>query len=169
MTLSRSLVAVVLLAVASASAWAQLTEGEHDCQQTVVKQGAGFLDKKVKCLVACDKRSLKGKTMDGECEAPYAGKTLECVTKVEAKTLGIIVKQCGADCPRCYAGGNCTAFTNTLLAAVEAEVDIVVPLVRCDDSASADGLTGEAEGPPEGRPGASSSSTPRVPGEMPQG
>jgi hypothetical protein len=141
MTLPRALLAVIAIVAASAPSRAQLTEGEHDCQQAVVKQGASFLDKKIKCLVACDKRSLKGKATDAECTPPYAGKTLECVSKVEQKAIGAIVKACDPDCPRCYANGNCSAFAASLIGTAEAEVDSVAPVVRCDDSGSADGLT----------------------------
>ncbi len=141
MPFSQWLGMTLTLAVVAAPAWAQLTEDEHACQQAAAKQSATFLGKKIKCLIACDKRALKGKVPAGDCLPPFAGTTLECVDKAEAKALGGMAKTCAVDCPECYAGGDCGAQATALIAGIEAEVDFVAPFVRCDDAASPDGLT----------------------------
>ena len=145
MAFSHALGAVLTLVLVSAPAWGQLTENEQVCQQAVAKQAASFADKKIKCLIMCDKRALKGKAPNAECTPPYSGKTLDCVTKAESKAQEAVVKPCAPDCPECYADGDCTAFMSSVVSSIEAAVDGVVPLVRCDDSTSPDGLTkGEA-------------------------
>ncbi len=129
-----------LLMVLAGAATAQLTKDEAGCQQAANKQGATFLGKKIKCLVACDKQALKGKVPASDCLPPFGGRTVECVAKVEGKALEGIAKKCADDCPECYAGGDCAAFAGGLAAAIEAQVDLAVPLLACDDTASPDGL-----------------------------
>src|SRR5262245_14280120 len=133
--------AFTLVAVTAAPALGQLTKDEQACQQEASKQTATFLGKKIKCLVACDKRALKGKALGTDCLPPFGGQALECVGTAEAKARGSVAKKCALDCPECYAGGDCGAHAAALIGGVEAHVDAVIPIVRCDDSASPDGLT----------------------------
>lgn len=141
MARARWLGAAVLVVLTGAPLQAQLSKDEHACQQAAAKQSATFLGKRIKCLVTCDKRALKGKVPAGDCLPPFAGATRECLDTAEAKALEGVAKKCAADCPECYTGGNCAAHAAGLAAAIEAEVDFVVPLVRCDDATSPDGLT----------------------------
>lgn len=135
---SAALAVVTLAAAASA----QLTREEHACQQAVSKQAGTFLGKKIKCLVACDKRALGGKVPPGDCLPPFAGATAACVAKAEVKALEGMLKKCGADCPECYAGGgDCGLHAGALVGGIEQRVDLVVPVVVCDDTGSPDGLT----------------------------
>lgn len=141
MALARWLGTAVLLVATCGSARGQLSGDEHACQQAAVKQSAAILAKRIKCLVTCDKRALKGKVPATDCVPPFAGTTRECVDGVRAKALEGVAKKCAPDCPECYAGGDCAAHAAGLAGAIEAEVDFVVPLVRCDDGSSPDGLT----------------------------
>lgn len=131
--------ALVLLVAAVASA--APTREEAACQQQAARQLGTAAQKRIKCLVACDKQALKGKVPETNCLPPYAGPTRTCVDTVIAKAELAIAKKCDVDCPECWAGGDCDAHVPSLLSVVEATVDGVVPLVRCDDGASPDGLT----------------------------
>ncbi len=131
-------VALVLLATL---AHALPTKTESACQQQAARQLGTAALKRIKCLVACDKQALKGKVPATDCLPPYAGKTQVCVDTVIAKADLAIAKKCDLDCPECWSGGDCEAHVPTLLSLVETTVDGVVPLVRCDDAMSDDGLT----------------------------
>jgi hypothetical protein len=141
MALARWLAVSTVLLLVAAPVRGQLSKDELACQQAASKQAGTFLGKKIKCLVACDKQALKGKTPAASCLPPFGGTTLECVTKTATKALAGVAKACADDCPECYAGGDCDAGASALLAAIEARIDTVAPLVRCDDAASPDGLT----------------------------
>jgi hypothetical protein len=141
MMAARSVIAVTLVVLVGGSARAQLTPAEHACEQEASKQSGTFVAKKIKCLVACDKQALKGKVDVADCLAPFGGTTRDCVSKAEAKLTGGIAKKCALDCPECYADGDCDAAATALAAGIEADIDFVVPVVRCDDAASPDGLT----------------------------
>jgi hypothetical protein len=69
------------------------------------------------------------------------GRALACVDTAEMKALDGIAKKCTLDCPECYAAGDCAAHATALVGGIEAQIDFVAPIVRCDDSASSDGLT----------------------------
>lgn len=122
-----------------------LTETESTCQRAASKQLYGFAFKKIRCLVACDRKAVKGKVPPADCLPPFAGKTRACVDGAEAKAA-TAAKPCLLACPACYAGGDCAAHAVQTTALVEAAIDAVIPLVRCDDGASPDGLSaGEAK------------------------
>ena len=75
-----------------------------------------------------------------DCSPPFASEMGSCVTKAENKETGLIGSKCAEDCPECYADGDCSAFAIAEVASVEAEIDAMMPLIYCDDSASADAL-----------------------------
>ena len=141
MAFSQWLAATTVLTLAASPVPAQLTKEERVCQQAAAKQCPTFLGKKIKCLVGCDKQALKGKVPAADCLPPFGGKTLACVTTAATKALAGIAEKCADDCPECYAGGDCSTHASMLLAGIEAHVDLVAPLVGCDDAASPDGLT----------------------------
>jgi hypothetical protein len=132
---------VTALVLLAPLAHAVPTKEEAACQQQAARQLGTAALKRIKCLVACDKQALKGKVPATDCLPPYAGKTLTCVDTVVAKAELAIDKKCDVDCPECWSGGDCAAHVPSLLSLVETTVDGVVPLVRCDDGMSADGLT----------------------------
>lgn len=135
----RALVMLLLLSVGSVRA--ELTPAEQACELEASKQSGTFVAKKIKCLVACDKRALKGKVPVADCLPPFGGATRDCVATAEAKLTAGVAGKCARDCPECYAGGDCDAAAIGLATAIEAEIDFVVPFVRCDDAMSVDGLT----------------------------
>ena len=132
--------AALAFAVA-APALAQLTDDEHACQQAASKQSGTLAAKTIKCLVACDKQALKGKVPTTDCLPPLGGATLACADGARTKALDGIAKKCTLDCPECYAAGDCGAHAAALADDVGAEIAFVVPFVRCDNTASPDGLT----------------------------
>lgn len=142
----------------SAAVWAQtpgLTKEEAKCQQTMSKALGKFAMLKAKCLMKCDKDLQKGKAAQGDCEPPFdaTSKTDECVQRADEKARALITKKCatpetdkGQDaCPECYNGGGqgCETYRDQQVDNTEAQVDLFVPLVMCDDSASGDGLTSD--------------------------
>ncbi len=137
----RLLVVPVLLVLLATGAHAAPTKDEAACQQQAARQLGTAALKRIKCLVACDKQAQKGKVPGTDCLPPYAGATRTCVDVVGTKALGTIAKKCTLDCPECWSGGDCDAHTAGLLSTVTTVLDGVVPLVRCDDGASPDGLT----------------------------
>jgi hypothetical protein len=135
---------VLLLAhapLARATHVPDLTADEEKCQQALAGALGKFGAAKTKCLVKCDKGAAKGKNPEADCLSPFGGKTADCVAAAEEKAGAAVAKKCAADCPECYAGGDCTAHTASQLAAAEFAVDLGAAIVRCDDSSSTDGLT----------------------------
>jgi len=147
--------AVLLLASA---VWAQtpgLTKFEAKCQQTMSKALGKFAMLKAKCLMKCDKDLQKGNAAQGDCEPPFDGtsKTDECVQRADDKARALITKKCvtpetdkGQDsCPECYNGGGqgCETYRDEQVDNTEAQIDLFIPLVMCDDSGSGDGLTSD--------------------------
>jgi hypothetical protein len=136
-----------LLVFLAGVAVAAPTKEEAACQQQAARQLGTAALKRIKCLVACDKQSLKGKVPAANCLPPYAGATRTCVDTVIEKARIAIAKKCDLDCPECWSGGDCGTHVPGLLSLVESTIDGVVPLVVCDDSASPDGLSkAEAKG-----------------------
>jgi hypothetical protein len=133
--------AAALLLLLSSPAVAIPTKDEAACQQQAARQLGTAALKRIKCLVACDKRALKNKVPAADCLPPYGSKTRTCVDTVIAKARIAIDEKCDLDCPECWSGGDCAAHVPSLLSLVETTVDGVVPLVRCDDGLSDDGLT----------------------------
>jgi hypothetical protein len=111
---------------------------ELNCQRKTALAAGKFIALKEKCLVGCLKHASAGSEPASDCVPPYAGKTAECVARMESKTAAAEAK-CGA-CPACYSGGDCTADGLARVPGLEALVDGLVPQVFCDDSGSGDGL-----------------------------
>ncbi len=145
-------VAAGLLAglVLAPGAGAQLTKDESKCQTGGSNVIAKFVAAKQKCVTKCEAGARKGTNPATDCDPPYAGTTSTCINDpvkgAEAKAIAGFQKACSKDCPECYSGGDCTAEANTRVASTEAQVDLLVSVVYCDDSASPDQLTkGEAK------------------------
>jgi hypothetical protein len=132
---------LVLAATSSRPATAAPTPDELACQQATSKGVAAFVVKEIRCLVACDRRALRGKAQATDCLPPFAGAARACIDKAASKARERIAARCAADCPECYTGGDCAAHADGLLADAGATLAAVVAVVRCDDSASPDGLT----------------------------
>jgi hypothetical protein len=139
-------VAAGLLAglVATPVANAQLTKDESKCQTGGAGAIAKFVAAKQKCITKCEAGARKGTNPASDCSPPYAGTTSTCINDpikgAEAKALAAFAKACSKDCPECYSGGDCTTEANTRVASTETQVDLLVSVVYCDDSASPDGL-----------------------------
>jgi len=127
------------LLVASGVAWAQ-NQDEAKCQQGASLALGKFFKEKTKCAFKCQKKARKEINPVSDCSPPFAGEMASCVTTAENKETGLIGSKCAKDCPECYADGDCSAFAIAEVASVEAEIDAMIPLIYCDDSASADAL-----------------------------
>lgn len=136
-----SAAALLLVAVAAFPAAGQLTADEVVCQQAASRELRVFVQKKIRCLVACDRKALRDKVPATECLSPFAGDTRACVDKAATKALTKMATGCADDCPECYADGDCGPHAAAILAEASGAVDFVVPLVRCNDAGSPDGLT----------------------------
>ena len=127
-------------------AWAvhdsDVTNDESKCQIGTSLAIGKFITDKAKCLIKCNQGARKSLNPASDCSPPYAGATATCVGLAESKAESLEQSKCAKDCPECYTGGDCTADSTARVDDAEAQVDILVPLVFCDDSGSGDGLNG---------------------------
>jgi hypothetical protein len=133
------LIATLGVVAPRTSAAQALTKDECKCEANTAKAQAAFVNAKAKCLTKCQEFAISGKEPASDCTAPYAGITRACVDKAESKAV-LAENKC-KDCPECYAGGDCSTDAQTRTAGTEAQVDLLGPVVLCDDSASPDGLS----------------------------
>jgi hypothetical protein len=122
---------------------AEITNDEAKCQQRASLGLSKFMKKKWQCISQCERAALAGEIDPAECVPPYSGTAADCIINTaEPKARNKLTSgKCVADCPECYAGGDCAAFADSRVAALEGEIDILKGLVYCDDSGSPDGLT----------------------------
>jgi hypothetical protein len=146
--LPNTIVAGVLAATPSLiapSGWAahdpDVTDDESKCQLGTSLALGKFVTDKAKCITKCEQGARKALNPFTDCHAPFAGATLACVQRAESKAEGLEQSRCAKDCPECYTGGDCVADSAARVADAEAQVDLLTPLVFCDDSGSGDGLT----------------------------
>ena len=119
---------------------------EFKCMRGAAKAEAKFVGAKAKCVAKCLGNYWKGlfATPD-DCFPPYGGVTASCIheplkgaeSKFEAYMLKYCVLASGADCPECYAGGDCTVATSDRVQSVEGVVDSFVPGIACETSGAA--------------------------------
>jgi len=151
------LVGVASLALGSV-AMAQNHDGlnpaEFKCQAGVSKAGAKFTGSKAKCAMKCQGNAAKAVEPIGDCYAPYAGATADCIVhnnlkpgkSAEELYVAAIRKACDptvkvgskTDCPECYdAGGDCNQFANDRMGVNEGQVDTFGPGVFCKGQGNA--------------------------------
>lgn len=140
-----ALVAGVVLGLGLAPAQAQLSKDESKCQTGGAGAIAKFVGAKQKCITKCEAGARKGSNPATDCSPPYGGATATCINDplkgAEAKAVAAFQKACSKDCPECYSGGNCTTEANNRVTSTEAQIDALVSVIYCDDSASPDQLT----------------------------
>jgi hypothetical protein len=132
---------LVLGGIARATHTPDVTDDEAKCQLKTSLVIAKFVNKKAKCVDACQKRAFKNPSLLPDCSPPFGGSTFGCVTTAEGKSAGKIKSSCAKDCPECYSGGDCHTEADVKIAAAEAHVDALLADVFCDDTGSTDGLT----------------------------
>lgn len=120
---------------------ADVSDDEAKCQVGTSLAVGKFITEKAKCIIKCEQGARKAANSVTDCSTPYANATLTCVQLAETKAEGLEQSKCQKDCPECYTGGDCIADSNMRVADAEGQVDVLVPTVYCDDSASGDGLT----------------------------
>ena len=142
------MLAAAAMLVTAPMAFAQATDAEFKCEQSVSKFGAKFVSAKAKCVDKCLKNFWKGVVPESDCLPPYGGTTATaCIADTvnglkgaEDKFRTAIQKACdpgfkaGTDCPECYNGGDCTAggFAGDQVQNIENQVDSFVPGVACE-------------------------------------
>jgi len=140
-----SVLGLALVGLASRT-WAvhdpDVTNDESKCQIGTSLAIGKFITDKAKCVIKCEQGARKSLNPATDCDPPYAGATATCIGLAESKAESLEQSKCAKDCPECYTGGDCTADSSARVADAEAQVDLLVPLVFCDDSGSGDGLTG---------------------------
>ena len=140
-------VAGMFLATSAAAMCAPNTNDKLKCDNAMNKSLSKFIGSKQKCVTKCQANARTGKEPADDCIPPYGGPTLTCIADplkgAQAKAVAAIIKGCAKGCPNCYSGGDCATEANARVSGTEVQVDIFVPNVYCDDSASPDGLTKE--------------------------
>jgi hypothetical protein len=136
--------AVALATVASAQTYdPDISALDQKCVQATSKALVKFTGAKAKCGSKCIGNARKSLNPVSDCYAPYAGTTATCVYDpvkgAEAKNIAAIKKKCDevlypgkVDCPECYSGGDCDAYSGSRTSSTEAEIDVFGPLVWCD-------------------------------------
>src|SRR5207244_4192638 len=113
-----SLLATAPLALALAtSAGAQpfepdVTNSEFSCMRRVGDEAQDFVKKRLACVIRCTKNFWRGSVPESECVPPYAGKTLECITRYRGpqQRFADTVAGCSSSCPECWDPyGDCSA------------------------------------------------------------
>lgn len=113
----RSTLAPALLAAALAtSAGAQpfepdVTNSEFGCMRRVADEAQDFVKKRLACVIRCTKNFWRGAVPESECVPPYAGKTLECITRYRGpeQRLTDTIDGCSSSCPECWdPSGDCS-------------------------------------------------------------
>jgi hypothetical protein len=138
--------APLLIAVpARASHDPSISDDESKCQIGTSLAIGKFVTSKAKCITKCEQGARKDPPLNppGDCVTPFAGATLACVQKAEAKSVAMEQSKCAKDCPECYSGSDCVADSQTRIAGAEEQVDLLATLVFCDDPGppGGDGLT----------------------------
>src|SRR5262245_29959433 len=139
----RWMMAVLLAGLGgAASASAEITPPEHNCQEKRSRSMAKYGKKVVKCGVRCQHDARRGHVPYSDCFPPYGGTMSKCLyapTKgAQAKAVTAIRRACDptvkrtADCPECYDGGDCTAFADDWVTHVQGQLDTLAPGIYCD-------------------------------------
>jgi hypothetical protein len=131
------------IAGAQVPAAPEVNDAEFKCMYTAAKAEAKFAVGKAKCITKCFTYAWKGIGTFADCIPPYGGITAPCIFDstyfrrgVENKFQLQMEKSCvrvsSADCPECYAGGDCVVAANFRVQIAEAIVDSFVPNVFCE-------------------------------------
>jgi hypothetical protein len=121
-----------------------VTDLEFKCMRGAAKGEAKFVQAKPKCISKCLGNYWKGLIpTTADCFPPYGGITAFCIndtsipgrsaeSRFEAYMLKYCVLASGADCPECYASGDCTTAATDRVQNVEGAVDSVIPGIVCE-------------------------------------
>jgi hypothetical protein len=111
------------------------------CEDKSAKALAAFVHAKAKCITGCQRRARQGKNPFTDCDPPtFGGETAVCIFDAkgaEGKANLKIVKSCLADCPACYAGGDCSAAADAQVSLNEGLLDGLNPLIYCSTGGNA--------------------------------
>ena len=123
-------------------AFAQATDAEFKCEAKATAASTKFVGAKAKCVMKCLQNFWKGLNPDSDCLPPYGGATATCVAdpiKSAEQAFSLAVrKSCDPtlkatlDCPECYNGGDCNAYSVDYPQTIEGQVDSFVPGVGCE-------------------------------------
>ena len=117
---------------------------EFTCMRGAAKGEAKFAGAKTKCVSKCLSTYWKGvMPTPSDCFPPYGGVTAICIhnpsvpgraaeDRFEAYMLKYCVQASGADCPECYASGDCTVATSDRVHSREGVIDAFIPGIACE-------------------------------------
>jgi hypothetical protein len=117
---------------------------EFTCMRGAAKGEAKFAGAKTKCVSKCLSSYWKGlMPTPSDCFPPYGGVTAFCIhnpsvpgraaeDRFEAYMLKYCVQASGADCPECYASGDCTVATSDRVHSREGVIDAFIPGIACE-------------------------------------
>jgi hypothetical protein len=120
-----------------------VNDAEFKCMRAAAKGEAKFAVAKTKCIYKCLALYWKGLFPDpNDCFPPYGGATLTCIQDAtflrgaENRFEAYMLKYChsgsGADCPECYAGGDCATATPDRVQNVGGVIDSFIPGLVCE-------------------------------------
>jgi hypothetical protein len=120
-----------------------VNDAEFRCMYGSAKAEAKFAVSKTKCIGKCLANYWKGLTLTpAGCFAPYGGFTAVCINdptygrgaenKFQAYMLKYCVQASYADCPECYAGGDCTTAASDRVDDRESVIDSFIPGLACE-------------------------------------
>jgi hypothetical protein len=79
----------------------------------VADEAQDFVKKRLACVVKCTKNFWRGAVSESDCVPPYAGKTLECITRYRGpdQRFTDTIAGCVNSCPECWEPyvGDCSA------------------------------------------------------------
>ena len=138
---SRLLALAVLSFAVGGIAHAEITYDEAVCEVKATTTSWSYFQKKLGCLVSCQRGVRSGDNEPADCVAPYAHRTFGCIQGKQGRANGSICSGCSRDTPECYPPDPCPESTNTFLSTIDDVLHVMMPSFYCDDSGSPDGLT----------------------------
>src|SRR5262249_6567243 len=81
------------------------------CMRRVADEAQDFVKKRLACVVKCTKNFWRGSVPASDCVPPYAGKTLECITRFRGpdQRFAEAIGACRTSCPECWdPNGDCS-------------------------------------------------------------
>jgi hypothetical protein len=139
---TRIVLTVAIVLARPLAAPAELTIAEQRCQQRASKVMVKFGVDVAKCGIRCQRGARGGLNPITDCYAPYAGATLACLTDplrgAQARAIEHFRRACdpdvnpSADCPECYAGGDCALAAIDRVFGVQGQLDSLGAGLFCE-------------------------------------
>jgi hypothetical protein len=132
----------VLVGSRASAATGVLSPVESRCQIRTISGTRILVGNTVSCIRRCAREAAAGRTSSDECRPPYGGVTAACIqSRADATRRRLSAGSCRLDCPECYANADCAASSQDTVARVRVAIDLLVPVVYCEEPPAPDGLT----------------------------